>query len=75
MEETRKDGTEEEVLMEVVPSQAEESGRKKRKAMKDGPPESEEKEQLASPVDHGDLDEAKRPARKREPPRRLADYV
>jgi hypothetical protein len=75
LEETRKDETEKEVLKEAVPDQAEEVRKKRRKGKKDGPPEIEEEEQLASPADHGDHDEAKRPARKREPPRRLADYV
>ena len=75
LEEMRKDETEKEVLKEAVPDQAEEVRKKRRKGKKDGPPEIEEEEQLASPADHGDHDEAKRPARKREPPHRLADYV
>ena len=58
-----------------MPSQAEELGRKKKTRKIDSPPEVGENEELVLTAEHGDHDEAKRPARKREPPRRLADYV
>ena len=73
--EVRKDETEEEVLNEAVPDQAEEVRMKRKKGNRDRPPEIGENEELVLTAERGDHDEAKRPARKREPPRRLVDYV